>query len=353
MEDTKQLTLMGNETPEQAEAIGLHYEIVSAAQAATSSLLNLGRKLKRMRDSGKYKALGFETFGDYTEQAVHIRQRQAYTYISVVEKLPAQLIEENAAAGVTKLALLAKLGPQDREEVAGDLANITVTELQKLIDEKNDMAEQLSLLSAPPAAEAEAHEVDVEAELKKAADQARAEAEAKAAADLEALREQHRKALEEAEAKQEEQLQAARREAEKAAAEKIRQAKRDAEAYAVRREAEAYAVRREAEAADKARKAAERTQKERDRAELEKAQQAAAEAQEQAEALQKKLGIQQSPAGAKFALLFEDVQQKAAAIMDLADEMRDGGQQELADKFTGALAAALRALADQAEGGEA
>ena len=243
-----------------------------------------------------------------------------------------------------KLALLAKLGPQDREEVAGDLANITVTELQKLIDEKNDMAEQLSLLSAPPAAEAEAHEVDVEAELKKAADQARAEAEAKAAADLEAMREQHRKALEEAEAKQEERLQAARREAEKAAAEKIRQAKRDAEADA---------VRREAEAADKARKAAERTQKERDRAELEKAQQAAAEAQEQAEALQKKLGIQQSPAGAKFALLFEDVQQKAAAIMDLADEMRDGGQQELADKFTSALAAALRALADQAEGGEA
>lgn len=85
MEDTKQLTLVGNETPEQAEAIGLHYEIVSAAQAAASSLLDLGRKLKRMRDSGKYKALGFETFGDYTEQAVHIRQRQAYTYISVVE----------------------------------------------------------------------------------------------------------------------------------------------------------------------------------------------------------------------------------------------------------------------------
>lgn len=76
MEDTKQLALVGNETPEQAEAIGLHYEIVSAAQAAAGSLLDLGRKLKRMRDSGKYKALGFETFGDYTEQAVHIRQRQ-------------------------------------------------------------------------------------------------------------------------------------------------------------------------------------------------------------------------------------------------------------------------------------
>ncbi len=342
MDEMQQLTLVGNETPEQAEAIGLHYEIMSAAQAAASSLLDLGRKLKRMRDSGRYKALGFETFGAYTEQAVHIRQRQAYNYISVVEKLPAQLIEENAAAGVTKLALLAKLGPQDREDVAGDLANITVSDLQKLIEEKNGLAEQLSLLSAPPAAEAEAQEIDIEAELKKAAEQARAEAEAKAAADLEALREQHRKALEEAEAKQEEQLQTARREAEKAAAEKIRQAKA---------EAKADAEKQAQKAADKARRDAEQAQKERDRAELEQAQRATAEAQEQAEALQKKLGIQQSPAGAKFALLFEDVQQKAAAIMDLADEMRTGGQQELADKFTGALAAALRALADQAEGG--
>lgn len=342
MDEMQQLTLVGNETPEQAEAISLHYEIMSAAQAAASSLLDLGRKLKRMRDSGRYKALGFETFGAYTEQAVHIRQRQAYNYISVVEKLPAQLIEENAAAGVTKLALLAKLGPQDREDVAGDLANITVSDLQKLIEEKNGLAEQLSLLSAPPAAEAEAQEIDIEAELKKAAEQARAEAEAQAAADMEALREQHRKAMEESEALREEQIQTARREAEKAAAEKIRQAKA---------EAKADAEKQAQKAADKARRDAEQAQKERDRAALEQAQREAAEAQEQAETLQKKLGIQQSPAGAKFALLFEDVQQKAAAIMDLADEMRTGGQQDLADKFTGALAAALRALADQAEGG--
>ena len=110
MEDTKQLTLVGNETPEQAEAIGLHYEIVSAAQAAASSLLDLGRKLKRMRDSGKYKALGFETFGDYTEQAVHIRQRQAYTYISVVEKLPAQLIGRKRGGGRYEAGTAGKTG---------------------------------------------------------------------------------------------------------------------------------------------------------------------------------------------------------------------------------------------------
>ena len=37
--DEMQLTLVGNETPEQAEAIGLHYEIMSAAQAAASGRL--------------------------------------------------------------------------------------------------------------------------------------------------------------------------------------------------------------------------------------------------------------------------------------------------------------------------
>lgn len=56
-----------------------------------------------------------------------IKQRQAYNYIQVVESLPARLIEENAAAGVTKLALLAKLNPEEREDLTGEaLANITV-----------------------------------------------------------------------------------------------------------------------------------------------------------------------------------------------------------------------------------
>ena len=67
------------------------------------------------------------SFAEYTEAAVGIKQRQAYNYIQVVESLPARLIEENAAAGVTKLALLAKLNPEEREDLTGEaLANITV-----------------------------------------------------------------------------------------------------------------------------------------------------------------------------------------------------------------------------------
>ena len=152
----KQLTLIPDGTPEQAQAMSLHCEIMATAQAAADSLLALGRKLKQMRDTGGYRHLGFASFGEYTEQAVGIRQRQAYNYITVVEKVPARLVEENAAAGVTKLALLGKLGPADQREVAGELANITVEELKQIIDERNGMAEQLSLLQEEnkPAAEA-------------------------------------------------------------------------------------------------------------------------------------------------------------------------------------------------------
>ena len=132
----EQIAILNNVTgmtAEQQEAATMHFEIIQAAKAAVNSLLDLGRKLKRMRDSGRYKDLGFATFAEYTEAAVGIKQRQAYNYIQVVESLPARLIEENAAAGVTKLALLAKLNPEDREDLTGDaLANITVAELKKL-----------------------------------------------------------------------------------------------------------------------------------------------------------------------------------------------------------------------------
>lgn len=311
-----QMTLFENTTPAQADALALHYEIMTAARAAADSLLNLGRKLKQMRDTGHYKDLGFDTFAAYTETAVGIRQRQAYNYISVVEKLPAQLIEENAAAGVTKLALLAKLGPDDREEVATDgLANITVAELQKIIDERNNMAEQLAMFETSPAdtVEADANEVDME--------QLRAEI----AAELEA---KHAAAIEAAKAD-------AQREAEKAAADKIAKAKADAKAKAERQIANA---RKEAAAAEQA---------EKDRAELAAAQQRAAEATRRAAETAKQLKLQADDTGIKFGLLFQDMQDKAYSLADLAGKLAEAGRIAEADKYRHALHNALLLLAEE------
>lgn len=315
-----QMTLFENTTPAQADALALHYEIMTAARAAADSLLNLGRKLKQMRDTGHYKDLGFDTFAAYTETAVGIRQRQAYNYISVVEKLPAQLIEENAAAGVTKLALLAKLGPADREEVAADgLANITVAELQKIIDERNNMAEQLAMFgtSAPAdTVEADAHEVDME--------QLRAEI----AAELEA---EHAAALEAVKAD-------AQRAAEKTAADKIAKAKADAKAKAERQIANARKEAADAAAAEQA---------EKDRAELAAAQQRAAEATQRAAETAKQLKLQADDTGIKFGLLFQDMQDKAYSLADLAGKLAEAGRIAEADKYRQALHNALLLLAEE------
>lgn len=314
-----QLSLVPDGTPEQARAMGLHYEIVAAAQTAANSLLDLGRKLKQMRDTGGYKRLGFETFAQYTEQAVGIRQRQAYTYITVVENVPARLVEENAAAGVTKLALLAKLGPADQQEVAGELANITVKELQSLIEEKQGLAEQLSLLQAEAPVEGRAEEVDMDALRAELLEQARAEvAEERKAAELHA-----------------------EKEAERAAREKAALAKADAA-----RKAEADIAAARQEAAEEAR----RQQEEKDREALEQARRDAEEARAKAEDTARQLDLAASEDSIRFALLFEQLQDAAQKMLDLIDAMNADGRTDEAKRLHGALNGALQALTREAKG---
>lgn len=318
-----QLSLVPDGTQEQARAMGLHYEIVAAAQTAANSLLDLGRKLKQMRDTGGYKRLGFETFAQYTERAVGIRQRQAYTYITVVENVPARLVEENAAAGVTKLALLAKLGPADQQEVAGELANITVKELQSLIEEKQGLAEQLSLLQAEEPVEGRAEEVDMDALRAELLEQARAEvAEERKAAELHAAAQ-------------------AKKEAERAAREKAVLAKADAA-----RKAEADIAAARQEAAEEAR----RQQEEKDREALEKARRDAEEARARAEATARQLDLAASEDSIRFALLFEQLQDAAQKMMDLIDTMTADGRTDEAERRHTALTGALQALAGEAKG---
>lgn len=318
-----QLSLVPDGTPEQAQAMGLHYEIVAAAQAAANSLLDLGRKLKQMRDTGGYKRLGFESFAQYTEQAVGIRQRQAYTYITVVENVPARLVEENAAAGVTKLALLAKLGPADQQEVAGELADITVKELQSLIEEKQGLAEQLSMLQAEAPVEGRAEEVDMDALRAEMLEQARAEvAEERKAAELHAAAQ-------------------AKKEAERAAREKAALAKADAA-----RKAEADIAAARQEAAEEAR----RQQEEKDREALEQARRDAEEARAKAEDTARRLDLAASEDSIRFALLFEQLQDAAQKMMDLIDAMTADGRTDEAERLHTALTGALQALAGEAKG---
>lgn len=101
--DTEQMTFIGTAgTAEESAALALHYEIIAAAQTAAASLLDLARKIKRMRDTSGYKALGFDSLEAYTMATMGMKQRQAYNYIAIAEKLPAQLSHDSLQASVTK-----------------------------------------------------------------------------------------------------------------------------------------------------------------------------------------------------------------------------------------------------------
>lgn len=307
--DTEQMTFVGAAaTAEESDALRLHYEIMAAAQAAAASLLDLARKIKLMRDTGGYKALGFDTLEAYTLATMGMKQRQAYNYIAIAEKLPAQLIEQNAAAGVTKLALLAQLSGQEQIAAETNLTETTVAALKAQIKElqaKNaGYAEQLSMLqNQPPVAEVQAEEVDMDA--------LRAEIHAEMKAEMESQRL--------ADAKMTELNQKERDEAIKAA----RKAKEELEEI---QRAAAAAEQAHAEELDKTRRQAEETAA--------------------------RLNMAADESAVRFGLLFDQLQDAAGKIFDLVDTLQQGGLTEKAEKFQVALHKALLALADEAERGE-
>ena len=140
------LILRPDNTPESRQAMALHYEIKSSLAAAANAMVDFCRQLKAMRDGKLYIHIGFDSFEDYVEKAHSIHQRQRYNYIQTYEKLGARLMEENADIGITKLQLLTKVSAIHRDEFLeeNELANISVSELEKLIEEKNGLSEQVS-----------------------------------------------------------------------------------------------------------------------------------------------------------------------------------------------------------------
>ena len=136
-------------TAETAAAIELHNSIVSAMKEAAFALVSLCENLKRMRDTGQYKALGFEKFEEYTEQACRIKKRQAYNYIATYERLGGTYLQPNAQLGITKLQLLTEVCAVDRADFVeqNDLEGMSVSEIKKLIAENKEYAEQLSMFN--------------------------------------------------------------------------------------------------------------------------------------------------------------------------------------------------------------
>ena len=142
----------GGLTVEQQQFKDLHERICYNAKKSAEHWVEMALAIREMRDSKRYKAAGFDDFSDYTVNALGIKERQAYNYISVIEKLPEGFIKAHATIGVTKLALLTSVNEEEREEILEkiDLDTAKTSEInaavKAAIEERDKAKQQLALV---------------------------------------------------------------------------------------------------------------------------------------------------------------------------------------------------------------
>ena len=132
------------------QAVGLHQKIMISANLAQQNLFEMCTGLKTMRDNKLYKELGYSNFEDYCENEVGIKRRNAYNYISIIEKINPENVQSIAHFGMTQLSLLATISEQEQAEIAEklDLESTTVKQLKAEIDKlKSEKHESQSKLS--------------------------------------------------------------------------------------------------------------------------------------------------------------------------------------------------------------
>lgn len=132
------------------QAVELHQKILISANLAQQNLWDMCTSLKQMRDGKLYKELGYSNFEDYCETEVGMKRRNAYNYISVIEKIDAENVQSIAQIGMTKLSLLATISHEEQAEISEkiNLEETTVKELKAEIDKLKATNQQLSDKSA-------------------------------------------------------------------------------------------------------------------------------------------------------------------------------------------------------------
>lgn len=316
MENNLQTYENENLTREES-ATELDLKIKAYANMAWQNLVESCKCLKRMRDTKKYEKLGYSSFGEYTEASLNIKERQAYTYISTLEKQGEAFLQSNASLGITKLALLNAIPATDRQDFVEnhDIAGMSVSEVEALVKENDGRAEQIELLSGELS--------DKNTELDEAEERI---------SELEAeLETERNKPTEVAVAEpDEEMLNKIRSEAAEAAkreAEKIFKAEKKKLKETLNAEKE-KAVSAATESAKK--------ELEEYKAKIEAADASLSEAAKKAELLEKKLATGSSPEATKFTFYFDALNEDYQKIFDSISKIKPENP-ELAEKYAKAM----------------
>lgn len=325
-------------TPVYRQALTLHQTIMANIELAATSVLQMCKSLKEMRDTKLYEKLGFDDFEDYTEQAVGLKRRQAYNYIAAYERLPSSVLQSNAHLGITKLVLLSQVPDLERAEFVenNDLEGMSTREIREMVDKMRDQGEQLSLLQEEnerlQAAKAELDAIsEKEDDLSKAIDEANAKIAALEQRNKELESRPVDVAVQEPDA---EMIAKFRAEADATAEQKIKDAERAA------KEATEKKI-------EKAKKDAAREAEERMRNSLAVIEEEKARALERAAEMEQQLKVSGDTDTALFAHHFDELQASYGKIMEIIDR-QSAVDAEKADKLRGALVQALEQLGERA-----
>ena len=138
-------------TDNQREFLKVHQEILMTGAVIGNSLVELASLLKQMKDNKLYLEAGFASFEDYSEQALGLKQRQAYNYIKILDSFDLDFLHSNAKIGVSKLILLSSLSEEEKQEVieTNNLEEVSVSELKEQIKQlKQEKESELEKLKS-------------------------------------------------------------------------------------------------------------------------------------------------------------------------------------------------------------
>ena len=117
-----------------ARAVQITERIRANGRIAANAVCEICKDLRTMKIDKLYTELGYQEFEEYAKKEFNLEKRQTILYISTYDKLGEEYMTANAQFGITKLAELATLNPEDRVEVVSniDVENTTVKELKEL-----------------------------------------------------------------------------------------------------------------------------------------------------------------------------------------------------------------------------
>lgn len=134
-------------TERQGRAAQLTQRIMANGKIAASSMIEMGRDLKTVRDERLFTEMGYENFEEYCEKKIGIGKRHGYNFIQIYEKFGEEKLGQLQQLGITKLLEIAKLDDEDADDLMqnNDVNALSVRELSAKVDEYRNKFEQLTL----------------------------------------------------------------------------------------------------------------------------------------------------------------------------------------------------------------